>query len=946
MRRHFFVLIYVWYLWLFFPFLFFKVSLCGVDNNKNFLLNTVHINRYDQNNESMALNNEIKMQKKQVKQYQLANGMSLLVRESHDIPKVSLQLWYGVGSKFELDGQRGSAHFLEHMVFKGTEHMLSESDIDDVTTKLSATANAFTSHDYTGYLFNVPSQNWEQILPIFVDCMSNLSLKPDMLNSEMKAVIQELKLNKDNYVRSLIEDLVGAIFHDHPYHHPIIGYKQDLWNINAQMLRDFYKKHYHPGNATLVVVGDVDPDHVFTVVKKHFESIQAPGSYVLPVFYHNKDIATKSITIYRDVQRPILVYAFVIPGLMQKEMHVVSLIDFMIGQGKNSRLYKKLVNELHIATSVSTFVYDLYDYGLFFIIVEPENSINVSDLDNIIKQDISLIAKDGFNEEELWCALKKTKMELYDVLEDTEHQAYEIGKYFTAFRDPDFVFNALNYDSAILLKEANRIVSEYLRPAVMHKGAVLPLPDVEKERWVDLQNASDAEDNMILSARPRIMDVEAVNYGNHIKPNVPKQFNFPQPTEFVMANGMKVLFYHSNNLPKIDVWVDCAAKYYFDSKDKPGLYNFVTHLMTEGTKKYSSTALHDALESRGMSISCVPGKISLSMLSEDFIFGLEILKEVFCEATFNEAEIEKVRSKIYSHIDAYWDNPNKFFQSLVKKEIYQLHPYANDFLGTKQSVGDITRNDLVDFYTKNMTPQGTTVAIVGDLSGYNLEEIFRRIFGNWDSKKLDLIVLPDVPKTKANVITYPINRDQVVLGFAGRSVSRLDKDFDALLLFDQIFGGGVLGSMSSQLFQLRQRSGLFYGISGSFIAGADEQPGMLLVKTVVSLDRLQEAEVAIKDAIIHSLNNITEQDLQAAKNAIINSLVDNFATYSDTALSFLALNKYNFPKNYFNNRAQQLQSVTLDSVKEAVKKVLNNTELVTIRIGRLGDKENNVAVKN
>jgi zinc protease len=133
----------------------------------------------------------------------LKNGMTVLVHQVHTIPKVSIQLWYNVGSKDENTGERGIAHLLEHMVFKGTQHngaiYLSESDLDMTTHMLSGSCNAFTSYDYTGYLFNFPSHHYKEAFPILADCMSNCRFDDQMLNSEMKAVIQELKLNKDQY---------------------------------------------------------------------------------------------------------------------------------------------------------------------------------------------------------------------------------------------------------------------------------------------------------------------------------------------------------------------------------------------------------------------------------------------------------------------------------------------------------------------------------------------------------------------------------------------------------------------------------------------------------------------------------------------------------------------------------------------------------------------------
>lgn len=183
----------------------------------------------------------------------LTNGMDVLLAPDHTIPKVSIQLWYNVGSKDETRGRKGIAHLIEHMIFKGTE-TLSEADINAIVYKLSGTTNAFTSHDYTGYLFDMPAQNWHHVLPIMADCMRNCSFKQEHLNSELRTIIQEIKLYNDDYMSSLLEGMLGMIFHDHPYRDPVIGYKQDLLALSQDDICQFYQYHYVPNNAALVVL--------------------------------------------------------------------------------------------------------------------------------------------------------------------------------------------------------------------------------------------------------------------------------------------------------------------------------------------------------------------------------------------------------------------------------------------------------------------------------------------------------------------------------------------------------------------------------------------------------------------------------------------------------------------------------------------------------------------
>jgi zinc protease len=200
----------------------------------------------------------------------------------------------------------------------------------------------------------------------------------------------------------------------------------------------------------------------------------------------------------------------------------------------------------------------------------------------------------------------------------------------------------------------------------------------------------------------------------------------------------------------------------------------------------------------------------------------------------------------------------------------------------------------------------------------------------------------------AREVVYPINRDQVVLCFAAHSVSRLDPLFDALLLADQIFAGGVLSGMHSYLYRLREQTGLFYAIGGSLIAHADEQPGISFVKIVVSLDSLAQAEKAICEIIACTADCLTEEELEMARNALINSSFDYCESNGQLAEAFLFFERFNLPYDYFARRMDRLARVNLDQVKSAVRQVLDPQRMITLKIGRFfpdGHKKSRVRTK-
>jgi zinc protease len=823
----------------------------------------------------------------------LPNGMTVLVRAVHTIPKVSIQLWYNVGSKDEMTGEKGIAHLIEHMIFKGTQGKdslnMSEVDINTIAHKLSGNSNAFTAQDFTGYRFDFPTHHWKEALPIMADSMRHAAFKDELLNSEMKAVIQELKMRRDRYSIDLIENLMSTIFADHPYHYPIIGFKQDLWNVHSTDLTKFYKKHYGPSNATLVVIGDVNPEEVFALAQQYFGGIPSETEEVKEKFYFNKDIVSKSVTLYRDVQQPMALLAFTVPGLTEKIDATLDVISWILALGKGSRLHKRLVDETRLVTSVEAFPYNLFDHGVFFIVYEPKNIEDMSTIESIIFEEIGSIINDGLREGELMRAIKKAQVSHFSILEDSQEQAYNVGHFYLATGDENYIFKYLQEEPDVIEAQVLNVLRTYFRPVVAHRGAVVALPESEKKQWQDVQKISDDEDKRILSVRIRNEPLEGQNYATKVVVKEPVEFDFPKAQKELLANDLTLLYHNNSNVPKISISLEFKAKSYYDPIDRQGLYNFMTQMMTEGTENYSAVELADAIESRGMSLSVYPGGASVSLLRDDLDFALEILEEVVCRPTFPEKEMEKTRGKMIADLKGFWDDPSYFAGQLIREVIYKGHPYSKNAIGTMESVSKIKRTDLLNFYKKNITPHETKMAIVGDIEGYDVPALVKKYFGRWEGPSVEELDYPILHLVKPEELTHVINRDQATLCFAGLSVARTNQDYDKLLLFDQVFGGGVLGSMGSQLFKLREQTGLFYSIKGSVISSADKQPGMTLIKTLVSLDRLQEAEKVIKQAINDATEKVDAPDLIEARHAIVNSLTDYFEANSSTASAFLFL---------------------------------------------------------
>ena len=302
-----------------------------------------------------------------VKKAVLDNGMHVVVFSNPSLPKVLVQIAYDVGSYVEENGERGLAHLVEHMIYKGT-NTLSETDIDSIARKYGAHFNAFTALDVTSYYFETDKNNWKPFLPILADCMQNARFDPDHLASEIKAVIQELKMYKDDYWRTMILKACELIFPpNHPYHTPTIGFKEDLLSLKPENLKNFYKKYYRPDRATLFIVGDVNLDDAIAEANKHFASIKADQSSVVKPFpMIIPELVTNHTRYFEDVTKEQMGFYWVIPGLKSNTEHVASALETLLGGGQSGRLYRLLVDEQRVASSVYVKSAKFMEAGIFF----------------------------------------------------------------------------------------------------------------------------------------------------------------------------------------------------------------------------------------------------------------------------------------------------------------------------------------------------------------------------------------------------------------------------------------------------------------------------------------------------------------------------------------------------------------------------------------------------
>ncbi|WP_350557677.1 pitrilysin family protein [Psychrobacter sp. CAL346-MNA-CIBAN-0220] len=367
-------------------------------------------------------------------EYQLDNGLKIIVKEDHRAPVVMTQIWYRVGSTDEPLDKGGISHVLEHMMFKGTTDVSSD-DFERLIAKFGGVNNAFTSYDYTGYYELFPANRLPLALELEADRMKNLRFDAKEFAKEHQVVMEERRQRTDdNPLAKAYESFRLLALPDSPKGESVIGPMSELESITLPELKDWYKTWYAPNNATLVIVGDVEPQEVLTQIKRYFGDLPASKLPKRPAVRQKGFRGYQQVNSEQAVQVPVLLMGYNVPSLLtakpsdEKQVYALSLAQDVLDGGLSARLESRLIREQGLLTSVGT-SYDLFDRGdgLFLIQATPREGVSLEAAQKAIMTEISKLAIDPIDADEISRAKTNTVTGLVYAQDSMEGQAQMIG---------------------------------------------------------------------------------------------------------------------------------------------------------------------------------------------------------------------------------------------------------------------------------------------------------------------------------------------------------------------------------------------------------------------------------------------------------------------------------------------------------------------------------------
>lgn len=411
----------------------------------------------------------------------LENGMKIVVKEDHRAPVVVSQVWYRIGSTDEFNGTTGVAHVLEHMMFKGTPSV-PPGEFSKIIATSGGRDNAFTNRDYTTYFQQLRSDKLELALKMEADRMANLNFSDEDFKKEIQVVMEERRLRTEDKAHAIVyEQLVATAFGTHPYRRPVIGWMNDLENMQPDDARAWYKRWYGPNNATLVIVGDVEANNVFALAQKYFGPLPAKPLPARKPQTEPEQRGIKRINVKAPAQLPYIAMAYHAPRLtdLEKDWEPFALEVLMgvLDGNESARLNKALVREQRIASNVGA-GYDPVERGPAMIIIEgtPSDGKTAAELEAALRAELEKIKTDGVTELEL--ERVKTQVIAGQVygLDSMFGQAMQIGSTENAgfsWRDRQ---RALEKLKQVTVDQVKQVAQRYLQDDQLTVAVLDPQP--------------------------------------------------------------------------------------------------------------------------------------------------------------------------------------------------------------------------------------------------------------------------------------------------------------------------------------------------------------------------------------------------------------------------------------------------------------------------------------
>jgi zinc protease len=889
---------------------------------------------------SLSAQTALKVPEIKYETYKLPNGLQVILHRDTRLPLVGFDLWYHVGPRNERAGLTGFAHLFEHMMFEGSQHVGEKAHFKYLESIGATGINGTTSFDRTNYFETVPSNQLEMAMWLESDRMGFLldTLDRAKLTNQRDVVRNERRQSLENRPYGLVDE---TVWHElfpksHPYYARVIGSHADVEAARLEDVRGFFKQYYAPNNATLSIAGDIDIAQTKALVEKYFGPIPQ-GPPVPKVDVKTEPLTTeKKVTVTDMVQLPKIDIAWMTPPAFQPGDADADLAAFILGGSDSSRMYRKLVYQDQIAQSAFCYDQALALTSVMMCSITARPNVTPEQLQKAADNVISEFTQNGPTAEEVERARSKH-------LTDTITGLQRLGG-FGGVADSLNYYNQYAGDPGYLPKDIARYEAvsaasiKQLAQSALGQNQRVVIYGVPGKKVVDDVPRSPADTDANVKVEPEYSAdfLKAQSWRSSApKAGPPPMLHLPQPTEFALANGMKVYLVESHQLPVISASFLTLGGSEADSPQKPGVAGFTAAMLAQGTAHRSSEQIANDTDLIGATLNSDAdhdnASVSIDSLSNVTGKALDLLADVSLHPAFDGKEVERVRKDRLTSLMQAKDQPIQIALNVADRALYGSDsPYGYPVIGTEASLPAISADDLSGFWKQHYFPKDSALVLSGDLSATEAKQLAEKYFGAWSATGTESHppAAPQAPVRRVIMVDRP-GAPQTAIFAAGVGVPRSTPDYAPLQVVNTMLGG----LFSSRInMNLREEHGFTYGArsffqyqrgSGPFLAYAS-------VRTDVTAPAVEEL---FKELNRIRTSPLTDVELKRSKDYIVRALPGSFETVGGIAGEMSNIFVYGLPLDYVSAYPAKVNAVTSEQAAAIANKYFHPENMFLIAVG-------------
>jgi zinc protease len=854
----------------------------------------------------------------------LKNGLTVLVHEDHKAPIVAVNTWYHVGSKNEKPGKTGFAHLFEHLMFSGSDDF-NHTYINAMEKVGATNLNGTTNNDRTNYFENVPTSMLDYVLFAESDRMGHLLGVLDQKKLDLqRGVVQNEKRQGENQPYGVTEQLIVENTYPvgHPYSWTVIGSMKDLDAASLSDVQEWFKTYYGPNNVTVVVAGDVTPEVAREKVEKYYGEIPAGPPIAKQEVWVAKRSGTHRGWVQDRVPQARLYRIWNVPEYGSHEEALLDLVAQVLGRGKTSRLYKRLVYRDQIATSAtaSNGANEIGGQFDFTLTATPGEDLNK--VEKAADEELQTFLKNGPSEAEL--QLAKTQI-LGNYARIVERIGGFGGKSDLLARCQTYTGNPDCYKEYLKRVKA-------ATPATVKKAA---------DDWL-------SDGDYVLEVHPYSTAYKTdakLDRAKEPAPGDPMSLTLPALQKSALSNGLKIVLAERHTAPVVNFTLLVGSGYSADPADTTGTASFEQRMLEEGTPTRDSLKIGEELESLSANFNASAnldwGLVNLNTLKGTMDKALDIYADLILHPAFPQKEFERLQKERIAGIQREKVTPQSMALRVVPGLLYgKGHPYAVPFTGTgtEASVKKMTREDLAQFHDTWFKPNHATLLVVGDTTLAEIKPKLEKLLASWKPGDVPQRTVPQVGEPAKDVV-YLIDRPgsgQSVIFGAQLAPPLNDPDAIALQMVNSIFGG----KFSSRInMNLREDKHWSYGVRAVLPLARGQRPYISI--SAVQTDKTKEsmAELVKEYHNIVGAKPITEEELKDEQSNATLGLPGSFETVQQLSGAYGTILQYGLPEDYYNTFTQKALGLTPDSANSTAKKYILPDNLVWVVVGDMSKVE-------